>query len=293
MLETLRKRFIRRKNDQSDARCRTYRQFVMLAAEDELNIAKADFDHDELLSLLDREGLTLADFEANVETVKQRIAWAALAEREQKLLADSHRLDAEWRAFDIAETQRHREALKKLEAMKAAAKQASDAYLDSFDAVARLRATTAPVINLPELNRELVEINEKITAAEMKLDEHDKADDASYHWSDAGNRPARLARQCKAALASMNAQSPAEQRRELESRLAVAERAAIDARNELVKLRNQRETLYEKLKVGPDDWKRPENFAIVRTTRSRDEQAKQRAKELDWDNESAVRASDG
>lgn len=291
MLESLIKRFTQRNREQSRARRKTVRQFALLAAKSELGIA-ADFDRDELLDSLTKEGLT-PDFQANVELVKKRIVWADLAAQEPTLQASSEKLDAEWRTFDIAEAERHRKALKKLADMKAAAQQASVTYLDSFEAREKLKSTAAPPDDIDELNQQLAEINRKIAVAELALDAGDKHDDAFYRLASIESRPARLARQCRDALADMNTNVPADRRKGIKSQLAAAERAVAKREKELLTLKDEREALNERLSVKPDDWKRPENFALIRAVRSHDDQAKQRATELGWSDAQPTTSSVG
>lgn len=283
MLETLRNKFMRRQTERSRARCTTLNQFAMLTAEEELGIATdVVFDHDELLELLDDEKLTIADFEVNVEMAKNRIRWAKLSAQEETLKVESERLDAEWRSFDIAEATRHREALKELADMKMAADRASTDYIDAFTACQELLATAAPLDDGPELREQLAEVRRQILAIETKLNPRDLPNDSGQYVSSVEDRPARLARQARTMLAEKNTGYTPERRKQIESWLAAAEREISRCDKELARLQKQCAAINAKQTVGPDDWKRPENFAIVRKRQSRDDMAKQQAQRMGW-----------
>ena len=109
-----------------------------------------------------------------------------------------------------------------------------------------------------------------------------RALNVSSDWARVDEFPALLAEQTRRALADEAVGYSKERRAELESQLAAAERATKESKKKLTQLEKQRDAINKKFVEFAADKSNPENFRLIRSTPSRDEERKLLAREKGW-----------
>lgn len=221
------------------------------AAEDGETKAKPDLDH--IAGLLEDSGMSEAEFFACVATRRKRTKWAAQAARLSELKANADAAEKALSTFEAEFSEFMRIAREKRPALNLAAVRTRGEYVEAVAAEQELFATGDSHPDEPALSEQLTAIGRAADACSAKLSRH--GNPSTSHVIVVAQLQDELRHAGKLT---------AEQRSELEKRLAFHRKAVADATSELASLDKQRIALLQKAAKLALEKLKPENFKIVR-----------------------------
>ena len=219
ILESVKNRILRKRQNERDAKTASVRTVLLQAAYEESGVKVASpLNEDEAVLAMETTEPDV-DISATLNRIERRIGWSRKVAQLGKCKAAADAADAAVAAFIREDSERERIARERLPALREAARLAQVAHADAIAAESNLVATAEADPNENELSTQLTKMNHAIDQAAARLNRLGSAE------------VSRVARAASAREQMRRPHLTPRDRQHLDQQLAAAERESTPIRN--------------------------------------------------------------